>query len=71
MNLQELQIYPATLESFFVECFIKVSADILLSIIKPLHALLRTPLSWKMSRDKQLNSFYVTTIETTNLIYIS
>ena len=38
MNLQELQIYPATLESFFVESFIKVSADVLLSIMKPLHA---------------------------------
>ena len=38
MNLQELQIYSATLESFFVESFIEVSADILLSIMKPLHA---------------------------------
>ena len=34
MNLQELQIYPGTLE----ESFIKVSADKLLSIMKPLHA---------------------------------
>ena len=53
MNLQELQIYPGTLE----ESFIKVSADKLLSIMKPLHAWLRTPLSWKKSRDKQLNLF--------------
>ncbi len=32
MNLQELQIYLATLESFFVESFIKVSADIRIAL---------------------------------------